>query len=187
MAPFPDAAIDQPNNLPRVVFRVLGRAPAGELAESPAPAFFVVSWAPQHAPGVSGRFRVLPTAMNGIFDCGLDLLPGVSGPVGHRYCPFSLRVGWRVVNGQLLTMLRYTTLDSISTGLFLPNTTTHLTPRPDWPHNPRSPRGAPPWGLRDRRSRSTGGTVTLEPDPGHAGVGTGIAPEPLVRRWKPRI
>src|SRR6185437_13732362 len=47
------------------------------------------------------------------------------------------------------------------------------------PHPSRLPRGAPPTGLRYRKSRESGGAMTLEPEPGHAGGGTGrIQPDP---------
>src|SRR6478735_7522465 len=43
------------------------------------------------------------------------------------------------------------------------------------PHAVRLPRGAPPRGLRYRKGcLQSSGAVTLEPEPGHAGVGTGV-------------
>src|SRR5689334_18952386 len=54
------------------------------------------------------------------------------------------------------------------------------------PHGMQTPRGAPPQGaeIPTESQIQCGGAVTLEPEPGHAGVGTGAsakAPRPLCR------
>jgi hypothetical protein len=64
--------------------------------------------------------------------------------------------------------------DVLSGGAARPATGTDLTLTEASRMLRDQPRGAPPQGLRDRKpARNRGGAVTLEPEPGHAGGGTG--------------